>query len=147
MAGCLPSEFEPEEAHSSGVSAARQALSSPGGSASILKMPRDPEDEPQRREVEALRSLLSHTLSAAERKTLLTVLANYRFADPLHQLIFEAIGEMPGKTPDRLREELPACLTRKGFPAVDFEKYLAPPQAPPAEILAWFREPPAGNDK
>lgn len=147
MAGYLRREFEPEEAHSSGVSAARQALSSPGESASILKMPRDPEGETPQREVEALRALLSTALSAPERKNLLAILANYRFADPLHQLIFEAIGEMPGEKPERLREELPARLTRKGFPEVDFEKYLAPPQSPPAEILALAQKWLTGNEK
>ena len=99
-------------------------------------MPRDPEGELHQGELEVLRALLSNALSARERKKLLTLLTNYRFADPLHQLIFEALGERPGEKPDRLREELPARLTRKGFPEVDFENYLAPPQSSPATILA-----------
>ncbi|MGH9863641.1 MAG: hypothetical protein ACRD35_09495 [Candidatus Acidiferrales bacterium] len=110
-------------------------------------MPRDPEGELHREEVDVLRALLSTTLSPRERKKLLALLANYRFADPLHQLIFEALSERPGEKPARLREELPARLTRKGFPEVDFERYLAPPQSPAAEILARVQAWLTGDEK
>ena len=110
-------------------------------------MPPDPEAELHQGELEVLRALLSNTLSARERKKLLTLLTNYRFADPLHQLIFEAVGERPGEKPGRLREELPARLTRKGFPEVDFEKYLAPPQSPSAEILSRVQAWLTGNEE
>ena len=48
-------------------------------------------------------------------------LAGYRWRDPTHEAIFEAIMSFPSASSQTLREQLPARLTRRGFPDFDFE--------------------------
>lgn len=54
----------------------------------------------------------------------LDALRGYRWREPLHQVIFDLFISMPGADPKLIREQLPAHLTRRGFP--DFD-------------LTWFR--------
>ena len=54
------------------------------------------------------------------------LLAEYSFEDNVHQLVFDTLREISTGTPTIIRERLPACLTRKGFPAVDLEVFLQP---------------------
>lgn len=53
-------------------------------------------------------------------------LARYSWREHEHQVIFEALLEIPSSDPQAIREQLPACLTRKGFPDLDLETYLQP---------------------
>ncbi len=61
---------------------------------------------------------------ALDRRASLNTLRNYRWREPLHQVIFDLLINMPGADPELIREQLPARLTRRGFP--DFD-------------LAWFQ--------
>lgn len=54
------------------------------------------------------------------------LLDRYPFQDVVHQLIFETLQEINTDLPDIIRQQLPARLTRKGFPSVEFEAFLAP---------------------
>lgn len=54
----------------------------------------------------------------------LHALRAYRWSEPVHQVIFDLLADLQGANPELIREQLPARLTRRGFP--DFD-------------LAWFR--------
>jgi hypothetical protein len=49
----------------------------------------------------------------------LNTLRSYRWREPLHQVIFEILISRPGSNPELLLEQLPAQLTRRGFPEFD----------------------------
>src|SRR5690349_16106345 len=54
------------------------------------------------------------------------LLAEYSFEDKTHQLVFDTLREISTGAPTIIRERLSACLTRKGFPALDLEVFLQP---------------------
>ncbi len=54
------------------------------------------------------------------------ILHGYRFRDPLHQILFEALGEIGPAAPALVRELLAARLIRKGFPDVDLDPFFEP---------------------
>jgi len=49
----------------------------------------------------------------------LKLLQSYRWREPLHQVIFDVLATMQGAQPEIIREQLPAHLTRRGFPDFD----------------------------
>lgn len=51
----------------------------------------------------------------------------YRWRQPLHQAIFQILCDLPADLPGLVREQLPARLTRQGFPDVEWESYFEPP--------------------
>ena len=61
-------------------------------------------------------------------------LKSYRWQEPLHQAIFETLRDLPPLPADALRRQLPARLTRRGFPDVNWEEFFAPPAASPDEL-------------
>lgn len=54
------------------------------------------------------------------------MLRDYRWRDPVHQIIFEILIAFPPGTPGVLREQLPVRLTRRGFPDVPCEDLFQP---------------------
>lgn len=85
-------------------------------------------------EADLLRALCTGGLEGAGRQQALERLARYRFCDGVHQAVFDALREMPSEQPAFIRQELPARLTRKGFPDADFETLFTPPASPPAQL-------------
>lgn len=78
------------------------------------------------------------------------LLGTYPFQDVIHQLIFDVLQEINTDLPDILRQQLPARLTQKGFPAANVEKFLAPhsltgPQA--VELMRKLREWTRGEER
>ncbi len=67
------------------------------------------------------------------------LLANYRFADNVHQLIFDAMREIQTDDPRIIRELLPARLNNKGFPDLDLETYFQPHNFPADPTIALMR--------
>lgn len=53
-------------------------------------------------------------------------LAGYRWHEPVHQAIFEIVMSFPSASVHALREQLPARLTRRGFPDFEFESLFEP---------------------
>jgi len=52
-------------------------------------------------------------------------LANYIWCDPDNQIVFEALNRLSCKlTAPQLRDQLPAQVTRMGFPVIIWENYL-----------------------
>jgi len=55
-------------------------------------------------------------------------LAEYRWLDPDHKVVFEALRAIKSRDPKTRRDELPAQVTRMGFPDVDWKAYFEPHQ-------------------
>jgi len=55
-----------------------------------------------------------------------TLLADYGFRDPLHQLVFDALRALPRSGPHDPRAFLAQHLTRTGFPDVDIDPFFHP---------------------
>lgn len=51
------------------------------------------------------------------------LLSDYRFRDPLHQLVFDTLRAIRGAAPSDLRALLLQRLTLNGFPDVDVEPF------------------------
>lgn len=54
------------------------------------------------------------------------ILKDYRWHEPLHQVIFDVLVAIPTDVPELIRGQLPARLTRKGFPDVEWEDLFKP---------------------
>jgi|SRR6516225_12365979 hypothetical protein len=67
-------------------------------------------------ERQVLRALCQDTLATRAR---LNTLRSYCWREPLHQVIFDFLISMPSANPELMREQLPAHLTRRGFPDFD----------------------------
>jgi hypothetical protein len=61
---------------------------------------------------------------ALDSRANLTTLRSYRWRESVHQVIFDLLISMPSANAELICEQLPARLTRRGFP--DFD-------------LSWFR--------
>ncbi|HLW79919.1 MAG TPA: hypothetical protein VKU44_10015, partial [Terriglobia bacterium] len=53
-------------------------------------------------------------------------LRDYRWCDPVHQVIFEIILSLPVDSAELTRNQLPARLTRRGFPDVEIDDLFRP---------------------
>jgi hypothetical protein len=58
----------------------------------------------------------------------LNTLRSYLWREPLHQVIFDLLVSLPGSNPELMLEQLPAHVTRRGFP--DFDLSWLQPNAP-----------------
>lgn len=67
------------------------------------------------------------------------LLADYRFADNAHQLIFDTLREIQTDDPLIIRELLPARLNNKGFPDLDVEIYFQPHSFTADQTIARMR--------
>ncbi len=54
------------------------------------------------------------------------MLGSYRFQDPTHQIVFEALRQIPNDRPQVLRQQLPARVNNKGFPDLELEIFFQP---------------------
>jgi len=77
-------------------------------------------------ERQVLRALCQGTPQGSVRATARDILRTYRWREPLHQIVFEVVLGIPTEAPEVIREQLPARLTRKGFPDVDIEGFFKP---------------------
>lgn len=68
------------------------------------------------------------------------LLGTYPFRDSLHQLIFTILQEINTDLSEIIRKQLPARLTRKGFPAVNHEDFFAAHGLSAAEAVERMRE-------
>jgi hypothetical protein len=93
----------------------------------LLKMSQQPEDySPAEAELLVLRAIIQGTPQGPVRDTALRLLEDYHWDEPLHQAIFNCLRRFSSADANFLRGELPACLTRQGFPDVDWAGFLAP---------------------
>jgi hypothetical protein len=72
-----------------------------------------------------LRLMCTGSLAAACVGALLRDLHGYRWRDPEHRIVYEALKGVRALQNLTLREQLPAQATRMGFPDVDWALYFA----------------------
>jgi len=54
------------------------------------------------------------------------ILADYCWREPLHEIVFQVLLAMPFDSPELARRQLPARLTRSGFPDVEVDDLFRP---------------------
>jgi hypothetical protein len=98
----------------------------------------------ERRVVEAERRVLQALCQGTSWDSLLAAakkhLADYRWHDPVHQVIFECRLRFARDRGLPLRDYLPGCVTRKGFPDLDWEEFFKPVSCSRSEIESLMRE-------
>jgi hypothetical protein len=72
-----------------------------------------------------LRLLCSNSLSREDLHRAINNLTAYTWVEPEHDVVFQAVQRVATGSRRRLRDELPAQLTRMGFPDVNWPQYLA----------------------
>jgi len=78
------------------------------------------------RERLVLSALCLGTPEGAVRASARRILAHYRWREPLHQVVYQVVLAMPFDSPEFARQQLPARLTRAGFPDVEVEDFFRP---------------------
>ena len=73
-----------------------------------------------------LQALCQGTPEGSVRETARAVLADYRWREPLHQIVFEVVLAIPSNVTEGIRSQLLLRLTRRGFPDVDIDCFLKP---------------------
>jgi len=86
-----------------------------------------------------LRSLCQQLFERARHKEIVGILAGYKWQSGEHQILFEILHGSPTASAEGLREQLPAILTRKGFPEVNVESYFVAEAVSAAEALGVAR--------
>lgn len=77
-------------------------------------------------EEQLLRFLCASGEAIAQRREISHRLRQYSWCDNDHRILFEAIGELLERNPQRIIEHLPAELTRRGFPDISCDALVAP---------------------
>ena len=73
-----------------------------------------------------LSALCQGTPQGPVRESARGILAHYRWREPLHQLVYQVLLAMPFDSPELARRQLPARLTRAGFPDVEVDDLFRP---------------------
>lgn len=91
-------------------------------------------------ELQVLQAMCTGTPQGTVWERGMLLLGTYPFQDVVHQLIFDVLQEINTDLPDIIRQQLPGRLTRRGFPAVDRQKFLGPHPLSGAEAVALMRK-------
>jgi hypothetical protein len=83
--------------------------------------PSQKEDARTECERRLLRFLCAREADAAARRSVARRLADYSWRDADHEILFEAISELLRGEPRQTLSELPAAITRRGFPDISCE--------------------------
>ena len=82
-----------------------------------------PDQESKARiELMVLRVLCQESSNSRKNESI-QLIRTYRWQESVHEAILRCLGQIPT---EMLRDELPGCLTRKGFPDFDFDSLFAP---------------------
>ena len=106
--------------------------------ASVRPMPS--REEVLATELAVLRAMCTGTPEGTVWDKGMLLLGTYPFRDTVHQIIFEVLQEINTDLPDIIRKQLPQRLTRKGFPSVPFESFLAPHGLSGSEAIERMRQ-------
>jgi len=90
-------------------------------------------------ERDVLRAMCQGTAERPVRSEGLAILRDYRFADSVHQLVFETLRQIPSDAPQIIREQLPVRLNNKGFPDLDLEVFFQPHNLSAEQAIAQMR--------
>jgi len=97
-------------------------------------------------ELALLRALCALPRGDGVRARLTNELQGYRWENADHRVIYTALIETDIADTETLRRELPAAVTRMGFPDIDWERFFAGTGTPvtPDRIFELIRELKAG---
>lgn len=98
-------------------------------------------EKPERvkREEIYLALLCQFPLAEPRRDELAYLLSRYSWQSQDHRAVYEALAGCRA-TPEAIRANLAAQLTRLGFPDTEIEEYFAPVEVSPESALAWLRD-------
>ncbi|MGB6484006.1 MAG: hypothetical protein WBE86_11025 [Candidatus Acidiferrales bacterium] len=91
-------------------------------------------------EKQLLRFLCANGEDSAARQKFWQRLSEYSWRDRDHEVLFETIGELLSSAPRQILAQLPAALTRRGFPDISCDFLFTPPQLSAAAALALAEE-------
>jgi hypothetical protein len=75
----------------------------------------------------------------AEWNRLASELSGHQWQDPDHKVVYEALRAIKSRDPKTRRIEIPAQVTRMGFPDVDWNLYFDATQLSTSEIEGLIR--------
>jgi hypothetical protein len=78
-------------------------------------------------ELKVLRALCRESLEGLSRAKVVQTLKDYAWLEPVHEALFKCLAQIPSRDAEILRSLLPACLTRRGFPDVDWDFFFISP--------------------
>jgi hypothetical protein len=87
-----------------------------------------------------LRALSLGTAEGSAREAARRLLGTYRWREPVHGAIYDVLMSLPANDPEFVREQLPARLTRRGFPDFDFADFLKPATLSREEVERLMRQ-------
>jgi len=87
-----------------------------------------------------LRALCQGTFEGSVRASARALLAGYPWREPLHQVVFDAVLSIPSDSPELIQSELPARLTRRGFPDFNLDDLFRPQDLSKDEVEGLMRE-------
>lgn len=87
-----------------------------------------------------LTALCAGTRDGSVREAARGQLAAYPWSDAAHQAIFEIVMGFPSTSVAALRDQLPARLTRRGFPDYDFAALFVGPAPAQADFEEWMKQ-------
>ncbi|MHB8653925.1 MAG: hypothetical protein ACYDA9_08615 [Terriglobia bacterium] len=93
-----------------------------------------------------LRALCQESCPAPARESAKSALADYRWREPVHEIIFSFVVVQPATAPIPMGDQLPGLLTRKGFPDVDWELFFQPASISETKLADLVRELAASNE-
>jgi hypothetical protein len=86
-------------------------------------------------EREVLQVLCGAASDSAFRAECFVLLASYRFIEPEHQVMFDALRGLPPSDTRVLRERLIVRLNNQGFPDIDLSHFFASASPPSSAAL------------
>lgn len=109
-----------------------------------VEQPESLRSESIHRERVWLALLCQNPADAPLRAELELLLALHSWVSADHRVVFAALAGRRS-SPEAIRAELPAQLTRLGFPDVDIEDYFSPAGASVETAIGWLRQEQAGS--
>jgi hypothetical protein len=102
-----------------------------------------PEDHPFETlatlERQILRALCIGVSDATDWDKIISQLTDYRWREPDHEVVYEALRAVKSRDPKTRRDELPAQATRMGFPDLDWRLYFERGKEPQPELQDLIR--------
>jgi hypothetical protein len=87
-----------------------------------------------------LQALCQESRKASALKLARSALADYRWCEPVHEIIFRFVVTQPEAATIPLRDLLPGLLTRKGFPDVELEEFFRAASISETKLADLIRE-------
>ena len=81
-----------------------------------------------------LRALCNCAVTRVVWKSVERELANHHWQTPDHRVVYQALRAIPDHDPRVIRDQLPAQVTRMGFPDVEWSSYFEPARTPEADL-------------